>query len=139
MSVTIAQTTAQIEACYDVMCLLRPHLNKHQFMLQVDEQQSQGYTLICHSSRGLVDGVAGFVLGHKLAWGKHVYIDDLVVDSNTQSRGIGKRLLDWIIDYSKAKGCQQIHLDSGVQRFDAHRFYLREHFSIASHHFSKPI
>jgi hypothetical protein len=35
--------------------------------------------------------------------------------------------------------CTTIELDSGVQRFDAHRFYLRERFSITSHHFGKPL
>jgi len=30
----------------------------------------------------------------------------------------------------------QLHLDSGVQRYMAHKFYLREGFIIASHHFS---
>ena len=118
---------------------LRPHLGLQQFTHQVELQCKSGYTLIGHTDNGVVDGVAGFIVGHKLAWGKHVYIDDLVVDSEVQSRGIGKCLLDWIIDFAEQEGCQQIHLDSGVQRFDAHRFYLREHFSIASHHFSKSI
>ena len=30
-----------------------------------------------------------------------------------------------------------IDLDSGVQRHDAHRFYLRERMAITSHHFAK--
>jgi hypothetical protein len=30
-----------------------------------------------------------------------------------------------------------LDLDSGVQRHDAHRFYLRERMHISSHHFTK--
>jgi len=30
----------------------------------------------------------------------------------------------------------QLHLDSGVQRFSAHRFYLSKRMEISSHHFS---
>ncbi|MGX1791676.1 hypothetical protein ACWIDW_01820 [Microbacterium sp. NPDC055312] len=36
-----------------------------------------------------------------------------------------------------AARCRQLDLDSGVQRFDAHRFYLRERMNIDAHHFSQ--
>lgn len=38
---------------------------------------------------------------------------------------------------ARAAGCSVLDLDSGVQRFDAHRFSLRERRHISSHHFSK--
>lgn len=31
--------------------------------------------------------------------------------------------------------CTVLDLDSGVQRFDAHRFYTREKMNITAHHF----
>jgi hypothetical protein len=37
---------------------------------------------------------------------------------------------------ARATGCAKLELDSGVQRFDAHRFYLRKRMIISSHHFS---
>ncbi len=79
--------------------------------------------------------VAGFNIGEKLAWGKHIYIDDLVTNEQFRSTGAGAYLMTWFKAYAQEQGCGQIHLDSGVQRFAAHRFYLREHFNIASHHF----
>ena len=45
-------------------------------------------------------------------------------------------MMDWLKGHAREHGCGQIHLDSGIQRFPAHRFYLREGFNIASHHFS---
>lgn len=47
-----------------------------------------------------------------------------------------KFLVSCFKNYALATGCEQIHLDLGVQRFAAHRFYSREGFNIASHHFS---
>lgn len=84
----------------------------------------------------MVAGVAGFVVGNKLAWGKHIYIADLVTSEGYRSSGVGGRLIDWLKSYARERGCKQIHLDSGVQRFSAHRFYLRHGFNIVSHHFS---
>jgi hypothetical protein len=44
-------------------------------------------------------------------------------------------LFDWLVGEARAAGCQSLELDSGVQRFDAHRFYLRNRMAISSHHF----
>ncbi len=91
-------------------------------------------SMLNHQKRILA--AAGFNVGEKLAWGKHIYIDDLVTNAQFRSRGVGKFILDWFKTYALEIGCEQIHLDSGVQRFSAHKFYLREGFNIASHHFS---
>lgn len=80
--------------------------------------------------------VAGFVIGVKLAWGRHIYIDDLVTAEGHRRSGAGAHLIEWFKAYAREHGCQQIHLDSGVINFVAHSFYLRQGFSIASHHFS---
>jgi hypothetical protein len=37
---------------------------------------------------------------------------------------------------ARAEGCAEFHLDSGVEKFGAHRFYLRNRMNISSHHFS---
>jgi len=36
---------------------------------------------------------------------------------------------------ARAEGCAQFQLDSGVQRFGAHRFYLMKRMDITAHHF----
>jgi len=121
---------------------LRPQYDGSGLIEQIKLQRSEGYQLayVEEVTEDNPDGdvlcVAGFVIGHKLAWQKHLYVDDLVSDANSRSRGAGKLLLDWLQDYARQQGCQQLHLDSGVTRFDAHRFYLREGMKIASHHFS---
>jgi GNAT superfamily N-acetyltransferase len=59
-----------------------------------------------------------------LAWGKVLYIDDLITDSETRRSGHGGKLLKWVIEQGKKANCDQVHLDSGPQRHDAHRLYL---------------
>jgi hypothetical protein len=45
-------------------------------------------------------------------------------------------MIEWLKAHALDLGCRQLHLDSGVQRFGAHRFYLRAGFNIGGHHFS---
>lgn len=54
-------------------------------------------------------------------------------------KGYGGMLLDYVTALAKEKGYKGITLDSGYTRFDAHRLYLKKGFTLASHHFSKPL
>jgi hypothetical protein len=44
-------------------------------------------------------------------------------------------MLAWLLDRARAADCAALHLDSGTQRADAHRFYEREGLSVSSYHF----
>ncbi|WP_105258607.1 GNAT family N-acetyltransferase [Pseudoalteromonas sp. T1lg88] len=120
----------------DVLLQLRPQYSRESLHVQIEKQKAQGYQLVYVISEGEVLAVAGFSMGEKLAWGKHIYIEDLVTNEAYRSKGVGTFFMNWFKSYAKKVGCTQIHLDSGVQRFPAHKFYLREGFRIASHHFS---
>ncbi|MDR2112069.1 MAG: GNAT family N-acetyltransferase [Candidatus Accumulibacter sp.] len=69
--------------------------------------------------------------------GRRLYVDDLVSDAASRSRGAGRRLLGWLESRAGSLGCDVLALDSGVQRQDAHRFYFREGMVISSFCFKK--
>lgn len=131
----LAQSDDDIAATFGVMHQLRTKLVESEYVALVRKQQAQGYLVAYVREGEQVVAAAGFRLSRSLAWGDFVYIDDLVTDANTRSAGHGTRLLKWIIEYGRARGCKELHLDSGVQRFAAHRFYLRERMDITCHHF----
>jgi GNAT superfamily N-acetyltransferase len=135
MEVYIAQTQQELERAADIFLQLRPAFNVTSLCEQITQQQKQGYQVAYVELNGRVVCVAGFTVSLKLAWGKSMYIDDLVTDSKTRSVGAGKQMIEWLKMYAKNEGCREIHLDSGGQRYGAHRFYFREGFNITSHHF----
>lgn len=133
--VSLARNDQEIQSCFDVMAALRPHLKREEFVSRIRrQQQGSGYEL-AYLAAGTVKAVAGFRISENLAWGKFLYVDDLVAGSSDRSQGYGGILFDWLVDYARAAGCDEFHLDSGVQRFDAHRFYLRKRMAIEAHHF----
>jgi GNAT superfamily N-acetyltransferase len=133
--VALAQRKEEIGLCYPVMVQLRPQYSLDQFVSQVEDQMKEGYHLAYLIDENIIKSVAGFRISHNLAWGKFLYVDDLVSDQKYRHSGAGTVLFEWLVDYAKYNQCQQLHLDSGVQRHSAHRFYIRRGMDISSHHF----
>jgi GNAT superfamily N-acetyltransferase len=131
-----ARTADEILHCRDTMLVLRERFDPEQFVPTVQRMQAQGFRLAyIEDAGGRAVCVAGYRYEEMLHRGPSMYIDDLVTLPECRSKGYGGSMLDWLFEQAKANGCRQVHLDSGVQRFDAHRFYLRKGFRIASHHF----
>ena len=139
-----ATTDAEIEACFEVMAELRPHLKKHQFLSTVRNMEHEGFRLIYIATDNIatdnkVVAAAGYRICSNLFMGKHLYVDDLVTANANRSSGYGKRMIEWLRGEAKGSGCRFFHLDSGTHRGRAHKFYFQEGFTIASYHFSEEL
>jgi GNAT superfamily N-acetyltransferase len=123
---------------------LRPHLtDRDAFVARIDDlQRPEGYRIVAAFERGTEQAraVAGFRIGHNLAWGRFLYVDDLSTVPAARGRGLAAGLLEWIDEEAARQGCDSVELDSGVgaDRQDAHRRYFRSGMRIASFHFTKP-
>ena len=135
-SVVEARTDEAILDTRAVMRQLRPLIPEDDYLPTVRRMmQTDGYHLAALYEGGRVGAVAGYRFIEMLYCGRILYVDDLNTDEGQRSRGFGRTLIDWLKAQARAKGCTQIHLDSGVQREAAHRFYFRERFAINAYHF----
>jgi GNAT superfamily N-acetyltransferase len=50
-------------------------------------------------------------------------IEDVVVKTTFQGRGIGKQMMEYAMEYCKRQGCYKVSLSSNLKREGAHRFY----------------
>jgi PhnB protein len=137
MNISLAESDADIAACYTVMRELRPHIAEDQFLARVRRQEADGYRLALARDADQPVAVAGFRVLENLAWGRFLYVDDLVTLSALRSHGFGAKLLAWLRQRAVQENCAELHLDSGIQRTDAHRFYEREGMTLSSFHFAE--
>mgnify|MGYP006138841285 CR=1 FL=1 len=136
MTIDRAETDEQIAATYDVMRQLRPHLSREEYVPLVRGMMaSDGFRLAAVTDEGQVRAVAGYRYMTMLYCGRLLYLDDLVTDERTRSRGYGKRMLDWLKEEGRREGCSELQLISRVTREQAHRFYFREGLGIECFHF----
>jgi len=83
---------------------------------------------------------AGFCTAYlelnSVRFGRRCWVEDLAVDPERRSQGIGAGLLNAAKDWARGAGATHLELDSGIDRTDAHRFYEREQPSWKSISFS---
>lgn len=140
MKISLAETDADIARCFPVVAQLRPKLREEEFVPRVRRMAAEKYQLpFREDDHGVVRCVAGFREMEMLYAGRTIYVDDLVTDGAARSQGHGDAMLDCLAARARSRGCDILHLDSGTQRVDAHRFYLRKRMLISCFHFELPL
>lgn len=84
-------------------------------------------TLVAEAAGGALVGLSTVYLDiDSVRYGRRCWVEDLAVDPDTRSRGIGAALLTAAREWGAGRGATHLELDSGEARHDAHRFYERE-------------
>ncbi len=59
---------------------------------------------------------------------QEMYIPELIIQKEFRNTGIGKKLINAVIELAKKKNCHRIRLESGNQRTESHMFYEKNDF-----------
>lgn len=129
------ESADEIRASFRTFTILRPHLDEDTFVEQALRQIEQGYIITAILEDDVVVSAAGYRFMEALAWGKFIYIDDLVTHPDARGKGYAGKLLNFVKDLAIENNLDGIHLDSGHTRFDAHRVYLNHGYKMRAHHF----
>ncbi|ROR73914.1 GNAT family N-acetyltransferase [Bogoriella caseilytica] len=139
MIVDLEPTDPHWNTALPVLRELRPHLTRELLDQVIAEGAPQGLRFTAVLEDGQCVAIAGWRVIANTSAIRKLYIDDLCTSGATRSRGHGSTLLNALIARARELDCRLVDLDSGVQRHEAHRFYLRERMDIVSHHFSRRV
>ncbi len=139
MNIQFAKTTSEIQKCWYVFSLLRPHLQEETFVEKIKQMLSEGYQMAFIEEDEVAVSAIGFRYLQMLSNGKQIYIDDLTTSDKVRGKGHASALLDFVVNIAISNGYDCISLDSGPSRNTAHRLYLNKGFQIKSMHFVKDL
>ncbi len=130
---------AEWDAALPVLQELRTNLTPAGLETALRDGGPQGLCFIGIFDGDHCVGVAGYRPINNTSAGRKLYVDDLVVTQTRRTQGVGQVLFAELVRRAKGLQCTALELDSGVQRFNAHKFYLQSGMHIRSHHFSLPL
>ena len=71
--------------------------------------------------------------------GKQLEVDNVIVDPDLRSQGVGKYFFTHIQDWALQNDCKTIELNTFVQNSKSHKFYFNEGYKILGFHFQKQL
>ena len=96
-----------------------------------------GYELLVAEEDGEVLGTTVLAVLPGFAHGTSPFavVEYVVVDEKCRSRGIGRQLMEYVIERAREAGCYKIMLTSDLRRERAHNFYRSIGFEASAHGF----
>jgi GNAT superfamily N-acetyltransferase len=86
----------------------------------------QSAVFVAEDAGALVGFCTAYLELNSVRFGQRCWVEDLAVDPERRSEGVGAGLLDAAKDWARGAGATHLELDSALTRTDAHRFYERE-------------
>lgn len=113
-----------MKLAYPVIRELRPHLTFEDFVtLHAQTKARDEYQLVGLLQNNQYMAVMGYRILFDFVHGKHLYIDDLVVNASVGSQGIGKQCLDFAESEAKCLSCKTLRLCTGTDNQKGMQFY----------------
>ncbi|MFF2754415.1 GNAT family N-acetyltransferase [Psychrobacillus sp. NPDC058041] len=120
MQIKILETNEDWKSAYPLIQQLRPHLSEDRYSELLKQMPTyQGWVIVDGTYKAFI----GFEERLNFYNEKHLFVLDFVTNENERSKGYGESLMNALFKYAKEYHFAYVALESGLERYDAHRFY----------------
>ena len=71
--------------------------------------------------------------------GRACEVDHIYIEDQYQGKGVGKSMMEFIHQYAESKDCETMELNTYVENFGSHKFYMNLGYIIRGYHFLKKL
>lgn len=140
-AITIKELTGfdEMSALYPLIRQLNPDMMKSEFNQSLKEMLAKGYRCIAAYQGTKMVGACGMWSGTRFWCGRYVEVDNVVVDKDCRSAGIGAAMMNWVEKDAKRHKCTIVTAACYTKQHAAHKFYFREKFIILGYYFVRKL
>ena len=138
--VKIIKTDLEIQQCWEVASLLRPHLDKNNWLSIISEMmQNEKYSIAGIMDNDKFVAFAGYRIMTSLHSGNIIYIDDLCTLESYRGKGLASQLLNHVKAIAIANNKDAVVLDTNFNNNTAQKLYLKNGFQLTALHLSSDL
>ncbi len=124
------------KAVIKLLKFLNPKMNKNNLedtLIKMTEMPN--YKCFALFQGGKLIGISGGWTTVRIYCGKQLELDNVVIDSQIQSKGFGKYFINAIKQWTIRNNYNSLELNTYVENSRSHKFYYNEGFKILGFHF----
>jgi GNAT superfamily N-acetyltransferase len=129
----------EIKDSYLLLKEIRDNQTLDDFCTMFYFMKDEDYKMIGLYENSELITVSNIKLDFNSAYGKYIYIYDLVTKPEKRSQGYGKKMIKYISSLAISFDCENLVLNSLIDKVEAHRFYKRENFEQNFYALVKPL
>ncbi|MBE9463348.1 GNAT family N-acetyltransferase [Dyadobacter subterraneus] len=134
------ETDLEIEQCWEVAFLLRPHLDKNKWLPMISEMmKNEKYIMAGIREQDKFVAFAGYRIMTSLHTGNMIYIDDLCTLESHRGKGFASQLLKYIEAAALAANMDALVLDTNFDNNTAQKVYLKNGFELVAIHLASDL
>lgn len=128
-----------IKSILPLLSELNPTIELHILEARLEDMINNNYECVGAYDEAKLVGISGLWILTKYYVGKHIELDNVYVLPEYQGKGIGKLLVDWILDYGKSKGCIASELNCYVDNTKGLEFWKAKGYETIGYHLARKI
>ena len=117
--------------------LLHNDISEEILKARLNEMIKENYKCIGIYDEKSMIGICGIWTLVKYYVGKHIELDNVIIVSQYQNKGIGSQLMGFIDNYSKEIGCVGNELNCYIHNEEGNRFWEKEGYQKIGYHYQK--
>lgn len=131
-------TASDTEAIIPLISQLNPSLKEPYISeLQVRMFEMENYRCFGLYQEDQLVGVSSGWITLRFYSGLQLEVDNVIIDTNLHSMGLGKFFFQEIESWAKENGCESVELNTYVENRKSHKFYHTNGYAIFGYHFLK--
>lgn len=129
------ESNQEIEKCFQVALVLRPHLKKQNWLSTIQEMiNTEKYNIKAIYNKDQIVCFIGYRFMTTLHSGRMIYVDDLCTLEQFRAKGLAGKLLAYVKEIALSQDLDALTLDTEFTNHTAHKLYFKNGFRFSAAH-----
>jgi GNAT superfamily N-acetyltransferase len=129
----------EMDSIIPFLQMSNPSIEKETLRLRVSEMIGQGYQCVGAFEENNLIAICGLWIITKYYIGKHIEPDNMIVLPEHRSKGLGKKIMQWVYEYGASQGCVASELNCYLPNTKGQLFWTNEGYEVIAYHYQKPL
>ncbi len=131
--------TENIYSIIPLLQILNDKISEEILYERLTEMVDRGYECLGVYEGDKLIGICGLWILMKYYVGRHLEPDNVMILPEYRSKGIGEKMMEWVYEYGRSKGCIASELNCYVTNSAGQKFWANEEYRILGFHYQRKL